>query len=237
MKCRQNGELFAERKTCVCGSCFASRFIKQKENSIFFCPSLPLLYVKLRKRRFFVLKKEKRGAFSAIKTLTVAAMLTAISIIIASLCKVIPFLNFGIGLRITLENMPIILAGILFGPIVGGCVGLATDIISCLTAGMVPIPLVTVGAVSIGVISGVFSKYLVKKKGILQITFSVFLAHIIGSMLIKTLGLWQFYYGWGAGGVTLLFRIPIYIGIMAVEIALISLLLKNSAIRKAVGYK
>lgn len=62
----------------------------------------------------------------SIKILTTAAMLTAISIVIASLCKVIPFLNFGIGLRVTLENMPIIMAGILFGPIVGGCVGLAT---------------------------------------------------------------------------------------------------------------
>ena len=183
------------------------------------------------------MKKEKNGAFGALETLTVSAMLTAISIVIASLCKVIPFLNFGIGLRFTLENMPIIMAGIFFGPIVGGCVGLATDIISCITAGMVPIPLVTVGATSIGVISGVFSKYLVKKKGIPQIAVSVVTSHAIGSMIIKSLGLWQHYYDWGAGGVTLLFRIPIYIGIIIIEIAVISLLLKNSAIRRAVGYK
>ena len=199
-------------------------------------PSLPLLYDRLRKRRFFILKKEKKGAFAAIKTLTVSAMLTAISIVIASLCKVIPFLNFGIGLRITFENMPIIMAGILFGPIVGGCVGLATDIISCITAGMTPIPLVTVGAVSIGVISGVFSKYLVKKNGVLQIAVSAVASHVIGSMIIKTIGLWHHYYNWGAAGVTLLFRIPIYVGIIVVEIAVISILLKNSAICKAVGY-
>ena len=173
----------------------------------------------------------------SIKILTTAAMLTAISIVIASLCKVIPFLNFGIGLRVTLENMPIIMAGILFGPIVGGCVGLATDIISCITAGMAPIPLVTVGAVCVGVVSGVVSKYLVKKKGIPQISVSVVVAHITGSMIIKTLGLWHHYYNWGGAGITLLFRIPIYIGIIAVEFAVISLLLKNSAIQRAVDYK
>ena len=183
------------------------------------------------------MKKEKNGAFGALETLTVSAMLTAISIVIASLCKVIPFLNFGIGLRITFENMPIIMAGIFFGPIVGGCVGLATDIISCITAGMVPIPLVTVGATSIGVIAGVLSKYIVKKKGIPQIAVSVVASHAIGSMIIKSLGLWQYYYNFGAGGITLLFRIPIYIGIIIVEIAVISLLLKNSAIRRVVGYK
>ena len=154
-----------------------------------------------------------------IRMLTTAAMLTAISIVIASLCKIIPFLNFGIGLRITLENMPIIMAGIFFGPLVGGCVGLATDIISCITAGMVPIPLVTVGAVSIGVLSGLFSKYIVKKKGILQIACSVVSSHVIGSMMIKSVGLWHHYYNWGMGGVTLLFRIPIYIGIIIVEIS------------------
>lgn len=173
----------------------------------------------------------------SVKTLTTAAMLTAISIVIASLCKVIPFLNFGIGLRVTLENMPIIMSGILFGPIVGGCVGLATDIISCINAGMTPIPLVMAGAVCVGAVSGVFSKYIVKKKGIPQIAVSVVVAHIIGSMIIKTLGLWDFYYNWSGAGITLLFRIPIYIGIIAVEIAVISLLLKNSAIQRAVDYK
>ena len=183
------------------------------------------------------MKNERKGSFGAIKTLTVSAMLTAISIIIASLCKVIPFLNFGIGLRITLENMPIIMAGILFGPIVGGCVGLATDIISCITAGMTPIPLVSLGALSIGVMAGLFSKYFIKNKGVLQISLSVIASHIVGSMIIKSLGLWHFYYDFGSAGATLLFRIPIYIGIMALEITVISILLKNSAIRRIVDYK
>ena len=71
----------------------------------------------------------------------------------------------------------------------------------------------------------------------MQIALSVASSHVIGSMIIKSLGLWHYCYNWGAAGVTLLFRIPIYIGIIAVEIAIISLLLKNSAIQRAVDYK
>ena len=182
------------------------------------------------------MKKENRGSFSTVKVLTLSAMLTAMSVVIASICKVVPLFNFGIGLRITFENLPIIMAGILFGPIVGGCVGLATDIISCIVAGMAPIPLVTLGATSIGVISGIVSKYIAKKKGITNITLSVAVSHTIGSMIIKTLGLWEYYYDWGTAGITLLFRIPIYVGIIIFETVLICILLKNSAIRKAVDY-
>ena len=55
-----------------------------------------------------MLKKENNSSFNSVKVLTLSAMLTAISVVIASVCKVIPFFNFGIGLRITFENLPII---------------------------------------------------------------------------------------------------------------------------------
>ena len=181
-----------------------------------------------------MLKKENNSSFNSVKVLTLSAMLTAISVVVALVCKMIPFFNFGIGLRITFENLPIIMAGILFGPTVGGCVGLATDIISCLIAGMAPIPLVTVGATSIGVIAGIVSKCFMRKKGIANIIFSVVASHIIGSIIIKSLGLWGYYYNWGSAGITLLFRIPIYIGVGIFETILLCILLKNSAIRKVV---
>jgi len=173
----------------------------------------------------------------SVKTLTVSAMLTAISVVVASICKIIPFFNFGWGLRITFENLPIIMAGILFGPIVGGCVGLATDIISCVITGNAPIPLVMLGATSIGIVSGIVSKYLIKKKGITNITVSVVFSHTIGSIIIKTLGLWGRYYNWGVAGIPLLFRIPIYIGIVIFETIFLCILLNNSAIRKVVNYR
>ena len=58
----------------------------------------------------------------SIRVITLAAMLTAMSVVIGIFCK--NFLNFGGGLfRITFENLPIILTGILFGPFVGAVVG------------------------------------------------------------------------------------------------------------------
>ncbi len=165
--------------------------------------------------------------FKSIKALTIAAMLTAMSVVIGIFCK--SFLNFGNGLfRITFENLPIIISGILFGPIVGGAVGAATDLISYLLSPQVYPPnlVVTAGAASIGIISGVISRFIIKKHGCFQISISTALAHIIGSMIIKSIGLFM-YYQWA-----ILWRIPIYVVIASVEAVLICLLYKNANIRK-----
>ena len=187
-----------------------------------FCPSLPLLYVKLRKRRFFILNKNVRA-------LTTSAMLTAMSVIIGILCK--NFLNFGGGLfRITFENLPIILTGILYGPIVGGAVGIATDLISYFLSSQIYPPnlIVTVGAMAVGVVSGVVSRFIVKKRGYAQIIISGAAAHIVGSMIIKPIGLFQFYQ-W-----SVLFRIPLYLVIAPIEILILCLLYRSSAFRRVI---
>ena len=74
-------------------------------------------------------QKQNSRVFPSVKSLTLAAMLVAMSVVIGIFCKT--FLNFAGGLvRITFENLPIILSGILFGPIVGGLVGAASDLVS-----------------------------------------------------------------------------------------------------------
>ena len=100
---------------------------------------------------------------SNIRLITVTAMLVAISVIIGIFCK--NFLNFGAGpfaglFRVTFENLPIILAGILYGPVIGGVVGLATDLISYLLSNQMYPPnlIVTLGAISVGVIAGLVAK-------------------------------------------------------------------------------
>ena len=73
--------------------------------------------------------QKRRSVFKKVVALTTAAMLTALSIVIGIFCK--NFLNFGMGLfRITFENFPIILSGIMFGPWVGAFVGIASDVLS-----------------------------------------------------------------------------------------------------------
>ena len=162
-----------------------------------------------------------------LKALTCAAMMTAISVIIGIFCK--NFMNFGAGLfRITFENMPIILSGIVFGPVIGGIVGAVTDLVSYLLSAQIYPPnlIVTLGATLIGAVSGLVSNYIVKKDGNVKIILSGVFAHLVGSIVVKSIGLYQFY------GVLVLWRIPLYAVIMTIEIFLICLLYRNANFRK-----
>ena len=165
-----------------------------------------------------------------IRRLTTSAMMVAISVIIGIFCKT--FLNFGAGLfRITFENIPIIISGIVFGPLTGGCVGLLSDLVSYFLSAQAYPPnlIVTLGATLVGISSGVVSK-IYRKKGHIQIILSGGIAHIIGSMIIKPIGLYQFY------GMLVLVRIPLYLIIAPLEIFLICALLKRRSFAKIVGY-
>lgn len=172
------------------------------------------------------------GSLSGARLLTVTAMLTAISVVIGIFCKT--YLNFGDGLfRITFENLPIIMAGILYGPIIGGVVGLSTDLISyMLSTQIYPINLlVTIGATLVGVVAGVVAKYIIKKNGNLQIIVAGALSHVICSMIIKSIGLFEFY------NFMVLVRIPTYLVIGALEIFLLCKLLSRKSFAKIVGYR
>ena len=171
--------------------------------------------------------KHKATVFKSVKMLALAAMLTAMSVVIGILCK--NFLNFANGLlRVTFENLPVIMAGILFGPLVGALVGAASDLVSYIfsSQALPPNPMVTVGAISVGVVSGVVAKYIVKKRSIKQIIFSAGAAHVVGSMIIKSIGLYQFYnYG-------VLLRIPLYLVIAPLEILVLCTLFKRRTFRR-----
>ena len=170
---------------------------------------------------------KKGTAFTSVRSLTLAAMLTAMSVVIGIFCK--NFLNFGGGLfRITFENLPIILSGIMFGPIAGGIVGAATDLISYLLSSQAYPPnlIVTLGATAVGFISGLVSKHLVKSPSAKQIILSGAAAHLVGSMIIKPIGLYTFY------GMLVLWRVPLYLIIAPIEILLLCLLYKNTALKK-----
>jgi len=165
----------------------------------------------------------------AIRRLTLAAMLIAMSVVIGIFCKTV--LNFANGLlRITFENLPIILGGMLLGPVYAGVMGLCSDLLSYLfsSQAFAPIPLVTLGAVLVGVVSGITSRYVVRKQGFARIALSVGAAHLIGSVIVKSIGVYSIY-GWAV-----LVRIPIYALIAGVEMLLIHLLYKNSGFRKMV---
>ena len=169
----------------------------------------------------------RSAAKSALKRLVLGAMLAAMSVVIGMFCK--SFLNFGGGLwRITFENLPIILAGVFLGPITGGLVGIVSDLTSYLLSPQIYPPnlIVTFGAFAVGVTAGLMAKFAIRERGTKQIALSAAAAHVIGSMIIKPIGLFQFYQ-WAV-----LVRIPLYLVIAPLEILLLCLLWKQKSFRK-----
>ena len=170
--------------------------------------------------------KKGRGKQN-VHILVYAAMLSAISVVIGIFCK--NFLDFGNGLfRITFENFPIILAGLAFGPFVGACVGAVSDIVSFMlsTQSFIISPIVTLGAAMVGAVSGLVSRYIIKRDGVFRVVMSVVSAHLVGSIIIKSLGLFV-YYEW-----LVLWRIPTYAIISTLEAVLLCYLYKSSAFAK-----
>lgn len=161
--------------------------------------------------------------FGNLRVMIISGLLVAMSIVLGK------FLAFNItdAIRISFENLPVIMAGIFFGPFIGGAVGLGADIIGSILKGYSINPIVALGAMSIGIISGFVSMKFFKKNQTLNIAFSVGFAHLIGSILIKSAGLHflppKMPYS------LLVYRIPVYIGIGLLEFFIIYMLLKNKA--------
>ena len=172
-------------------------------------------------------RDRRAAAKSALKRLVLGAMLAAMSVVIGMFCK--SFLNFGGGLwRVTFENLPIILAGVFLGPLTGGMVGVVSDLTSYLLSPQVYPPnlVVTFGAFAVGVTAGLMARFVVRERGTKQIVLSAAVAHVIGSMIIKPIGLFQFYQ-WAV-----LVRIPLYLVIAPLEILLLCLLWRQKSFRK-----
>ena len=65
------------------------------------------------------------------KALAYCALLAAISVVLARL--LIPMPNATT--RFSIESVPILLSGMLFGPMAGGLVGFCADLVGCLFSG------------------------------------------------------------------------------------------------------
>ncbi len=127
-------------------------------------------------------KGKKRLTTTAVTT---AAMLAAMSTVLGIVCK--NFFTVDIYYRFTVENMPVILSGLLFGPVVGAMVGVCADLVSCLCSANPAVnPLISLGAAMVGAMAGL-APYIIKKKGALQTGLAVLLAHLVGQVTIKSI--------------------------------------------------
>lgn len=162
-----------------------------------------------------------RSSFGSVQVLIMMALFVALSIVLGKQ------LSFTAGpFRFSFENLTILMAGIFFGPVAGLAVGASADLIGCLLVGYAINPIITAGAASIGLISGFVYKKTAGMKQNLRLALSVGAAHVIGSMVIKSIGL-RIYFGYPIQMVAL--RVPLYIMIGCAEGYLIHLLMRNRA--------
>ena len=172
--------------------------------------------------------------FGNVRVLAAAALLAAMSLILGKFLQIPnPFSNI---FRISLENLPVILAGVCFGPAVGGAVGVVADIVGCLLYGYTINPIVTLGAAAVGLASGVMARYIVRKPHFLSILSATVTAHLLGSVLIKSFGLAAWYlsqYNMGLAQL-ILWRFGLYCVIATVECMLIYFLTTQRAVMRQI---
>ena len=159
------------------------------------------------------------------------SLMCAMSVILGKYLAI----NVGEVLRFSFENMTIILSGIMFGPIIGLVSGVAADLIGCLLVGYAVNPLVTAGAAAVGFLSGMLY-FLMKKTKLpysLKILFPVFIAHLVGSVLIKSVGLAAFYDM--PLFALMLWRLLNYVIVGAIEAVLLVALLGNREVYRLIS--
>lgn len=166
-------------------------------------------------------KAGTRTSVMSVQVLIMMGLFIALSIVLGKQ------LSFTAGpFRISFENLTVLMAGIFFGPLAGLTVGACADIIGCLLVGYAINPIITAGAASVGFVSGLVYRNCLRAKPGLRLAVAVGAAHIIGSMIIKSIGL-RIYFGYPLQMVAL--RIPLYIIIGCAEGYIIYLLLRNKA--------
>ena len=113
------------------------------------------------------------------------AILAALSVILAR------FLGIMISesVRYSFEAVPIILSGLLFGPLAGGLVGFAADTVGTLFSGYGFNPVFCVRPILYGVIAGVLRGVLKKNISIPRVFLTIMPADILGSILWQSFAL------------------------------------------------
>ena len=159
---------------------------------------------------------------NSVRTLTVLALLIAMSIVFTRVLSISTgFVRFNLG------SLPVLLAAIFFGPGAGFVVGAVADMIGGVLAGYAINPLITLGAGSVGLVSGLLYRSLHEMRLGLRLQISILAGHLVGSVVINSLALHLFYgYQWAL----LAARIPNALVLSVVNTLLVRILLENKAL-------
>lgn len=124
-------------------------------------------------------------------SLTVCALLTAMSVVLARVLTLIP----AETTRISLEALPIVLAGLLCGPIPGALVGFAADLIGCLFSPFGYNPIFCLPPILYGLLAGLVRRYVLEKSALPRTALAFFPAALLGSVLWQSMALALVYGG------------------------------------------
>ena len=126
-----------------------------------------------------------RKPIMATRTLAFCALLAALSVILARL--IIPMPNAST--RFSIEAVPIVISGMLFGPVAGALVGFCADFVGTLFSGYGFNPLFCVPPILYGFFGGVFRHYLAKNTNFARVLVSLLPAVVLGSILYQSVTL------------------------------------------------
>ena len=154
------------------------------------------------------------------KAMVTLAVLTALSIVLDRLLSV----SIGTSIRIHLGIVPVMLAGIWFGPVAGGVVGGLADFLGAtVLSGLGFFPLLIISPILKGVIPGLMRKIALGGK-LLQVALVVFVTTLVAAMCITPLVL-SYLYG-NPFWTVFVSRLPFVLLQMVLEIAVTYLMLK-----------
>ena len=119
------------------------------------------------------------------RTLALSGVLIALNVVLSRFVSI----PVGNSLRISVAQIPVILAGIWFGPVIGGLTGMIGDLIGTAINGYAPNPFITFSATLVGVIPALLAPYIRKNAENSFNRFLRFLPVIALTMLITSQGL------------------------------------------------
>ena len=123
--------------------------------------------------------------------LTVCALLTALSVVLARLLTIIP----SDVSRFSLVAVPSLLAGLRFGPLPGAAVGCAADFIGCLFSPFGYNPIFCLPPILYGLWAGLVRRYVWRRPTLWRAALAVFPAAVCGSVLWQSMALALVYGG------------------------------------------
>ncbi len=121
-----------------------------------------------------------------VRRLVLCALFVALGVVLSGLLS-IPAMPLGVySLKIGFGTLPVILAGVLFGPVYGGIVGGLTDFLQAVTFPKgAYVPWFTVTGILFGLVPGLF--FIKKRKPtFLRVLLAVFAGQTVGSVLLNT---------------------------------------------------